>query len=167
KAFRYQVSAKNASTRFVEQTISLERNASGEPIGFLAITRDCTARREAELDAERAKEAAEAANRDKSEFRANMSQEIRTPMNGIIGMTAPALEEANPSQREYLTTIASQARALLTIINDILDFSKIESRKLALESIDFALDEVVAPTVALLAPQATTKGIRLTAGVAP
>ena len=75
------------SSQFVEQSISLERDARGQPVGFLVDYRDTTARKQCEEALAKAKEAAEAANRAKSEFLANMSHEIRTPMNGIIGMT--------------------------------------------------------------------------------
>ena len=90
--------------------ISLERDAQGRPVGFLAITRDCTERKRGQEELAKARDAAEAANRAKSEFLANMSHEIRTPMNGIIGMTALALDSApTPAQADCLATIRSQA----------------------------------------------------------
>jgi PAS domain S-box-containing protein len=168
KAFEYQIFPKDRPPLFVEQSISLEHDADGRAVGFLAITRDCTARKQAEEAMARAKEAAEAANRAKSEFLANMSHEIRTPMNGIIGMTALVLDSAlTPAQHESLQTIRSQAESLLTVVNDILDFSKIEQHHVELESVAFlvaaAVDEVVAP----LAVRARAKGIELACAIAP
>ena len=134
---------------FLDQSISLERDRSGQPIGFLSIMRDCTARKAAEQEAERARLAAEQASSAKSEFLANMSHEIRTPMNGIIGMSALALEgPLTVEQADCMSAVKASAESLLAVLNDILDFAKIESRKLDLERIPFSLAEVLAATVA-------------------
>jgi PAS domain S-box-containing protein len=167
RAFEYQIVPRGRSAIFVEQSISLERDALGKPVGFLAITRDITERKRAQQELAHAKELAESANRAKSEFLANMSHEIRTPMNGIIGMTALALDtDLTPQQADCLQTIRSQADSLLIIVNDILDFSKIESRRIELERMTFALDEMVSDVVKPLAVRARQKGIELTSGIA-
>jgi PAS domain S-box-containing protein len=168
RGFEFQHSAPDGSPRFFEQSVSLERDAEGSPIGFLAIIRDVTARKQAEREAARARESAEAANKAKSEFLANMSHEIRTPMNGIIGMTQLALDtDLTAFQQECLTTVRSSAESLLTILNDILDFSKIESRKLELESVPFTLADMVSDAMKPLAVQADRKGLEMIADIAP
>jgi signal transduction histidine kinase/CheY-like chemotaxis protein len=76
----------------------------------------------------------DAANKAKSEFLANMSHEIRTPMNAVLGyaeLLGSMLEEK--IQRDYLESIKSSGRSLLTLINDILDLSKIEAGKLEMQ----------------------------------
>jgi PAS domain S-box-containing protein len=123
----HQVFPRDREAMFLDQSISLERDRNGQPVGFLSIVRDCTARKIAEQEADRARRAAEQANSAKSEFLANMSHEIRTPMNGIIGMSALALDgPLTVEQADCISAVKSSAESLLAVLNDILDFAKID-----------------------------------------
>lgn len=120
--------APSGERRWILTTKVPLRDEYDRIVGLVGICRDITKRKRAEEELRAAKEAAEVANRAKSDFLANMSHEIRTPMNAIIGMTGLVLDtRLSRDQREYLETVRDSADALMGIINDILDFSKIES----------------------------------------
>jgi PAS domain S-box-containing protein len=141
---------------------SLQRDAAGKPAYDISIVNDISERKRLEEELRRAKEAAEAANRAKDEFLANVSHEIRTPMNAILGMTELALNTPlAEDQRQYLTTVKSAADALLEVINDILDFAKIEAGRLDLDPADFSLASVLGATTRALAVRAHKKGLEL------
>ena len=107
------------------------------------------------------KRRAEDATRQKSEFLANMSHEMRTPLAGVIGMLGFALRDAKlqPATREQVVRGQANAQSLLAIINDLLDFSKIEAGKLALENIDFSLEDKVESVASLFEEQAASHSV--------
>ena len=106
------------------------------------------------------RDAAEAANRAKSRFIANLSHEIRTPMNSIVSLGWILNEKiVDPEQREKLQQMSSATQQLLGVINDLLDISSIESEQLQLELLDFSPRRVIEQLVIEHKRHASQKGI--------
>jgi signal transduction histidine kinase/DNA-binding response OmpR family regulator/HPt (histidine-containing phosphotransfer) domain-containing protein len=154
--------AKRRADRLSEQSLQSEREHSASLRALLS------ERHKTEQQLHLAMEDAEAANRAKSEFLANVSHEVRTPMNGIIGLTMLTLgTDLTREQRDNLEMVKASADSLLMVINDILDFSKIEAGRLELEDLEFDLGEVVTDAVKALALRAHEKGLELGYRIAP
>ena len=144
------------------------RDADGKLLGGVVVLRDVTERRRADAELRIAKEAAEAASREKSGFLARMSHEIRTPMNGVLGMLDLALRtDLSARQRELVGTARSSAQTLLRLLNDLLDFSRLEADRLELESVPFGLRETVGDVMKSLAPLSSEKKLELAHYVRP
>ena len=148
--------SRRSADRYAEATLRQEREHSASLRDLLS------ARRQVEIELSQAKEAAEAANRAKSDFLANVSHEVRTPMNGILGMTTLALEtELTREQRDYLDAVQGSAEGLLELVNDLLDFAKIEAGKLEVDVEPFDLGALIAETLRSFALRAQEKGLEL------
>ena len=137
--------------------------------GTIWIVEDITERRQVAQALERARDAAEAANRAKSAFLANTSHELRTPLNGLIGLArlAGASDTREQERQQYLLQIGDTAQALSAIISDILDLSKIEAGKLQLETVAFDLGELLRGTQRAYATLADPRPITLRLDLGP
>ncbi|MBU1377636.1 MAG: response regulator [Alphaproteobacteria bacterium] len=115
-----------------------------------------------------AREAAEEANRAKSDFLAVMSHEIRTPLNGVLGMAqAMDMDPLAPLQRDRLRVIRESGGALMDLLDDLLDISRIEAGRLTLETQDFDLRAVAEGAHAAFVAEARGKSLAFTLDIDP
>ncbi|CAO3362453.1 ATP-binding protein [Azospirillum palustre] len=144
------------------------RNAAGTAIGKLWLCIDVTEPRRAAEQLIQAKEKAEAASRSKTEFLATVSHELRTPMNGVLGNLTLLTDAALPAAEKRLADVARRsAETLLRLLDDILDLSKLEARRIDLEEADCALPQLIDGVLEVLRPNATDKGLELSARLMP
>ncbi len=112
----------------------------------------------------RAREAAEAADKSKSELIAMVGHELRAPMEAVIAMAELLLKSPlDGTQQRYTETLAQSARSLLGVLNDILEFSRLEMGRFELDNASFDLHDLVQGVAAVLQTRANEQG--LTSGV--
>jgi len=121
---------------------------------------------EANLELAAAAAAAQAENRDKSQFLANISHELRTPLNAVIGFSDIIRNEVMPGVTErkyhdYINDIHASGVHLLSLINDILDYSKAEAGKLELEVSEINATKMVQNCIRLVGPRAESGNVNL------
>jgi PAS domain S-box-containing protein len=134
------------------------RDGAGKVVRWFGTNTDVHALRDA-------REAAEAANRAKSEFLAVMSHELRTPLNAIggytelleLGLRGPVTE----AQRRDLDRIRVSQQHLLGLISGVLDLSRIEAGRVSYDLVRLPLDAFLADLNSLVEPQAIAKSLTL------
>lgn len=148
---------------WIEVTARPLRDTAGKLTGGVVVFRDVTVRKRAEEELRRARDAAEAATRAKSQFLANMSHELRTPLNAIIGFSEMLHDQMvgplSPQQITYTDYILTSGRHLLQLINDILDLAKIEAGRLEVEYSAVDVTTVLRNIQGIIQPLALRKNI--------
>lgn len=166
-AFESEIRRADGETMWVSENASARRDLEGNLLYYEGTVEDITERRKARRYQEE-KNAADAANRAKSDFLASMSHEIRTPLNGVIGfLDLLANTDLDTSQRRFVDLAKSSAGTLLHLINDILDLSKIEAGGIEFESSEFVLHDLVESVPELFAPQGRERGLELNCCIRP
>jgi PAS domain S-box-containing protein len=161
---RQAVDVTGAVTWIQEQIVPLGDGAT-------VTVRDVTARVEADALMRRAREAAEAANRAKTDFVARMSHELRTPLNSVIGFSNILLRNKrsalNESELTYLTRISTAGTHLLALINDVLDIAKVEAGHMDFELGDVDVVALTRGVIAQLDAAAHTAGLTVALDAPP
>jgi PAS domain S-box-containing protein len=140
--------------------------------GVFAAARDVTERKhfehalqETNGELQAAREAAEKANRAKSEFLSSMSHELRTPLNAVLGfaqLMASEVPPPPPRQQRSIDQILKGGWYLLRLINEILDLSMIEAGKVTMSQESMSINDVLQDCKGMIEPQATKRGIAMT-----
>lgn len=176
----------NGKGAYVWATVAPLYNADGLRIGAIESIRDISEQKQAEAiiseyrdhleklvelrtqELFAAKEAAETANRAKSEFMANMSHEFRTPLNAIIGFSELTLQNHLPDKAQsHVKNIANAGNALLRLVNNILDFSRSEEGTFVLERSRFQLDQLLSQIIPGTLQKALEKRLDFLLSIAP
>ncbi|TAJ72302.1 MAG: response regulator [Phenylobacterium sp.] len=136
--------------------------------GGVSVVTDITEQRETTRAMAEARDAAEAANRAKSQFLANISHEIRTPLNGVLGVADVLMgSDLTPKQQELVGVIRTSGALLNSLLTDLLDLARVEAGAAELRPEPTALGDLVHAVANLYAARAAQKGLALTVEIAP
>jgi PAS domain S-box-containing protein len=166
-AFESQVYRSDGAVIWIAESCREVRTSGGSLLYYEGTVEEITARKHAEHELLAAKEAAEAANRAKSDFLAAISHELRTPLNAVIGFAEIIRGEllgpvGTPEYRDYADDIHESGRHLLELISDILDFIAAESGNLRIELAEVDLDDLARRTIRMLQSQADQRQLAVT-----
>lgn len=152
---------------WVEAIGRLERDGAGRPVRFTGVVHDITARKTAQEDLLRSKQAAEEAAAAKDRFLSMISHELRTPLNVIVNFARLALREAPAGRvREMMEAVVRGGDRITAVIESILDFAALEEGQYRLECEPFRLGDAARAAADVIADAATAKGLALTVTVA-
>lgn len=129
----------------ISLSTAIVKDEKGNPVAFVGVSNDITARKLAEQELVIAKEKAEESDRLKTAFLANMSHEIRSPMNAILGFIRIIKDEEKLSEngKQYIELISNSGAQLVSVIEDILDTSRIQANQLKLSIREFELNNIL------------------------
>jgi PAS domain S-box-containing protein len=166
--FESQIYRRDGSIIWISESCREVRGDDGRFLYYEGMVEEITERKRVEDELRAAKEAAETANRAKSEFLGTMSHELRTPLNAIIGFSEVISGEllgpvGVPAYKIYAGDVLDSGRHLLRLINDILDFARAESGRVALAEAKIDLPGLIENTMRFLGTRAETGGVKLSA----
>ena len=162
----HRIVRPDGEVRWVRELAELAFGAEGEPLRLTGTVQDVTALKHTELELIRAKDAAERANRAKSDFLSSMSHELRTPMNAILGF-AQLMEmdrELGVEHRDSIGEILKAGQHLLELIDDVLDLAKVEAGRVDLSLEAVACNALFDECARLVAVMARERGLTLEVG---
>ncbi len=158
----YRLRGKDGNYRWIESRGIAQWDQQAQPLRMIGSCRDITAAKEQAVELQRARDAAEAANRAKSTFLANMNHELRTPLTVILGCSELLNLEGGltPQQKQRLASIDRSVLHLLGLINDVLEISKVEAvgSELAITTVD--LWALLHDLTEMFLPQAVVKHLQ-------
>jgi PAS domain S-box-containing protein len=162
-AIEHRITKTDGAIRYLYGRGEAIQNHQGQVIKLFGTAMDITERKQVELELQKAKEAAEAANHAKSTFLSNMSHELRTPLNIILGFTQlmAKSDTLSPDHLENINIINRSGEHLLTLINDVLDMAKIESGSITLNKKIFNLHHFLDELETMFRLKANDKGLEL------
>jgi PAS domain S-box-containing protein len=159
----HRIVRPDGAVRYVHELARAQIGADGEMVRLTGTVQDVTELKQTEHAMLQAKEAAEAASRAKSEFLASMSHELRTPLNSILGFAQLfGMDTHLPEKtRDHAHEIERAGQHLLSLVNDLIDLARIEAGKMELFPAAVSVKAVVGDSLAMVAPIARERGIRL------